>query len=286
MKCEACQHLLLTIARPDEPPGEAAQHLAECPACQEWHRQLLRIESNVHRIPVPHSRGRERLLQKILEVEPSQPWPTAPATVPLRRRSRWHVTALGAAGLVAAAVLIACGIFLGNVLSRSLRPAAEPSPLAKGPLPKTPADKHQEEKMPAGQAPASPLLARLLAHDLDLAEARTPRQRVETLAALADELKEETSALAQVAGPDDLRDLARLYRKVVREGVVARAHSLPASQRRAVLEPIAERLQRTGRDFHQLARASRQAGDPLRQIADAATDGDSSLRNLMKEATP
>jgi hypothetical protein len=278
MHCHLCQNELLSSARPDQPSPEVSHHLAECPACQEWHRQLLRIEANVPRIPVPASNARDRLLRIIRNVDP--------APVPIRRLSvrpsRWRMPAMGAAGLVAAAVLIACGIFLGNFLSHSLRQPGPPEQAVK-PQPKPAA------KNPAGDAelPGGPLLARLLNCDVNLAEADTSRQRVEALAALADELKEETRALARVAAKDDLQGLARLYEKVIADGVVAHARNLPMSERRPILGPIADRLRQTQHDLQKMAQGSRPASaEPLQQIAAAAQSADGRLRDLMQEATP
>jgi hypothetical protein len=213
------------------------------------------------------------------------------------------VLPLATAGLAAAAILIACGVFLGNYLARSLQSDA-PAPVAKAPKQSSASEKapgKQEtpkEKTPVKQAPkevktppeppSTPALAaRLLKHDLTLAEADTPRRRVETLAALADELQGETRALAHKADPQDLHALARLYEKVIREGVMARARNLPMDERRNVLEPMADRLDQTRRDAQELAREVRPASaEALQQIAAAAKAGTDRLRILMEEATP
>jgi hypothetical protein len=281
MKCRTCRQHLLTSDNPALPAREVADHLSGCPDCREWQRRLLRIEDIVARIPVPPSQPPELLLRRILGQQ------AAPPALPARPRSRWLV--LGGAGLAAAAVLIATGIFLGDWLARTVRRGPHrsegPAPLAR--VPQKQARPAQKDRAPAGPAVADPLVARLLACDLNLAQADTPRQRVENLAALADELQGETRALADVAGPDDLRALAGLYERVVRDGVVARAGSLPAAERRPVLAPIADRLERTRRDLQELARAARPASaDTLRQLAEAAGAGDSRLRALMGEQTP
>jgi hypothetical protein len=279
MECQACQYELLAAADPGQPSAEARDHLAGCTACQEWQRQLLRIEGNVWRIPVPPTQAKEVLLRRLLAEPAPRP---QPVTLPLRRRP-WRLPAI-AAGLAAAALLLACGIWLGNFLSRSLRPGHLP-PQAKGPA--TPPSRKPAATDKKAPAP-SPLLARILALDLTLAEAATPRQRLETLAALADELQSETQAVARE--PDaakDLKALARLYEKVVRDGIVARANSVPAADRQAVLAPIADHLGRTRRQARELADRSRpDAAQPLLQIAAAAEAGDRQLHQLMQEATP
>jgi hypothetical protein len=293
MKCRACQHELLTAATPELPAHAVADHLASCAVCREWHRRLLRIESNVERIPVPASEVKERFLERLTNpVDPPAPLPILPLPPPRR-----PLFGLATAGLVAAVILIACGIFLGNLLSRSLQREG-PAPVVKAPekppekvTPKQPTPKDKTpapvDKAPAAPPATPPLASRLLTHDLSLAEADTPRRRVETLAALADELQGETRALARKADPEDLHTLARLYVKVIREGIMARARQLPMDERRQILEPMAKRLDQTRRDVQELAREVRPASaEALRQIAMAAQDGTDRLRVLMEEATP
>jgi hypothetical protein len=162
-------------------------------------------------------------------------------------------------GAAAAAVLIACGILLGLALTRHAPPAAE-APLAE-----------------------QDLLIRLVDCDVRLAETGSPGQRVETLAELADALRREGDALRRAdGGEDELREVARLYAKVVREGVVSRARALPPAERRRVLDPIADRLARAEREAREQAARHAPAAGPLLQIAEAARDGDRQLRALME----
>ena len=91
-------------------------------------------------------------------------------------------------------VLIACGIFLGNMLSP---PAKKTEPVTKA---------SDGDKTLAGK---------LLELDMKLAQSDSPRERVETLAKLAQNLEGESRSLAKVAGPKDLQTLAKLYSKVV-----------------------------------------------------------------------
>ena len=70
-----------------------------------------------------------------------------------------------------------------------------------------------------------------------------------------------------------------MYGQVVREGIVKQAPELDAGQRRKVLDPIVERLERAGNDAEQLARrSSAQSAGPLRDIATAARDASRALR--------
>jgi hypothetical protein len=295
MDCRACQHWLLAAEDPARPESEIDVHLQACSSCRDWQRQLLRVEANVPRLPVPPSHGKDRLLRELLGQPAGQPRPAAaapaqhpappPMAVPaaaLTRRPLVRAVTPWAACAAAAAVLIAFGFLLGNWLSEVLVPPA-PSPHAKSPEPQ-PAPGKQPEPQPA---PTAPLTARLLEADLSLAQAESPRQRLQALADLADDLQDETRALEAVAGAADLDALARLYQKVIREGVVPRARSLPAGERRPVLEPIAQGLSRAREDARRLARTARPSSvASLERIAAAARDGDDQLRALMREDKP
>jgi hypothetical protein len=295
MKCSACKRQLLRSENPALPARDLAEHLASCDACREFNRRLQRIEGNVAMIPVWPTRAKQAFIEKLLQ--PTAP-PGPPATLPLARPRRWRKLVLRAAGVAAALALAVAGVLLGNFLSQSLQ-SPTPSRLAKGseksgpPHAKAPGTLKQADEPKKGPGDKAlpdpvpnvpPLMARLMACDLKLAEAENPRQRVEALAALADELQGETRILAGSAGSKDLKGLARLYERVIREGVVARARGLPAEQRRPVLRPIADRLERTRRDLQELAREEGPASaEPLRQIAAAAREGSNHLQVLMEE---
>ncbi|MCI0456662.1 MAG: hypothetical protein L0Z62_06745, partial [Gemmataceae bacterium] len=189
--------------------------------------------------------------------------------VPLRWWRRRAV--VRTASSVAAAVLIGCGVYLGVWLAQSV-PAPRPAePVAKGEPP----------------VPDQDLVARLLECDLRLAEADSPRKRVETLAELADTLHRESRALSQGDGAQELQALARLYERVIEKGVVPRAREMPAGQERLeALKPIVAQLAQAEREARQLAerlaQKSARTSEPLRQIAAAAKTGDRELRGLME----
>jgi hypothetical protein len=271
MNCDRCQRRLLSAEDPVLPSLEVQAHLAGCPDCQAWQRQLLLIERSVPRIPIPRSAGKSRLLVRLFQgaSEPSQPTAPAPAPTPAPPR-RWRFLSPRLAGVAAAILLVVCGYLLGSLLSRSFH-----QPPATGP-------------QAADAQPVRALVARLIECDLRLAEADTPRKRVEALTDAAEALDAETRALSAAADPDDLKELAQLYDQVVRDGVVPRARDLPRGQRRQVLDPIVAQLARTEQEANQLAgRATPAAAASLRLLAAAAGHGDRQLRALMnEEATP
>ncbi|HXG09512.1 MAG TPA: hypothetical protein VNK04_06955 [Gemmataceae bacterium] len=265
MKCKTVQTCLLGLERPDRPPPDAAAHLARCAVCQEWQQRLLQLEQAVPLLPVPPSAGKSRLLARIRAAPPAWPvvspprGPAAPEPPWVRHERRLRRLALASA-LTAALVLIAVGLWVWRY--------AVETPGAPRPAPAEDA-----------------LLASLMRRNVKLATATTPRQRLETLAELANDLQGETRALAPVASADpaDLDELALLYRRVVREGILVQAQALPAADRPAVLGSIARGLERVGSEAEELAgRVPANSARPLRDIAAAAREGGDRLRILMR----
>jgi hypothetical protein len=255
MNCWQCRRQLLE----ENLTAEVETHLAGCPACRQWHKLLLQIDSTVPLLPVPEP---TRAWQLPDELPAPLPFPE-PAPRPVIRIP-WRRLAFGAGGLAAAGVLIACGIFLGNMLS-------PPAKNQLGPVVK----KGEEEKTLAGK---------LLELDMKLAQTDSPRQRVETLAKLAQNLEGESRSLAQVAAPKDLHSLAKLYSKVVEEGLVQRARKLPAKERRQVLDPILSQLMVAKKEAEEMMqKAPPEKAAPFQVIAVAAGNTNLQLRKLMEE---
>jgi hypothetical protein len=137
---------------------------------------------------------------------------------------------------------------------------------------------------PHEKAAPPPLLGSLLHHDLRLATADTPAERVEILADLADDLHREIRLLAHDGEAEDLATLARLYDRVVRDGIMVQAHGLPSANRRPVLHPVASRLALAARNVRELMKeVSAPAASSLSRMADAAIDGQHCLNALELE---
>jgi hypothetical protein len=304
MNCAHCQRRLLLAEKPEFPDLDVEGHLAGCQACRDFQRQLLCVEANVPRVPVPASDGKQRLLQLLLQsasppAPPPRPAPRPAArTLPLATRlagdwRRWGPAA--AAVAVAAAVLIACGVWLGNWLAGGTPDPQQSPPLAKSPDNKPdnktplPSGKKLQDpfkgKDPKKQPPIlvkePPLVPQLVDCDLKLAQANTARERLGALAVMAQALERETRALAPAAPPAKLLKLAELYRQVVGEGVVAQARELPAGERGEVLPGVAVQLAMTARDAEKLAKQlPAEQARALRALAAAAQAGKGQLDQL------
>jgi hypothetical protein len=296
MNCQQCQRRLMSVEKPAFPDLPAQAHLAECLACRDFQQQLVLLENSVPRVPVPASKAKARLLQQIR----SAPSPAASAAgsaqlragstgcrkeTDLRARlaGRWHEVGFG---LAAAVVLIACGLWLGNWLSRTTPADDVPPPLAQNQEPEAVAKapnpfKKGDKKNPF--AKGKTLVAKLMDCDLKLAQAQTPRQRIEALAELASLLHRETSELCRSAGPAELNKLAALYKQVIHDGMLPQARELPMGERMEILPAVTAQLAKAERDAVETARVTPGSAAALQAIAAAAHDGDVQLRELMQE---
>jgi hypothetical protein len=279
MKCSVLQRQLLELERPDHPPVELLTHLARCPACRAWQRHLLQLESEVRQLPVPASTTRDDFIRRLLvgtsaavpgpePVPALSPPPPERGTLPIRplrttlgRRERGVRKLALATGLAAGLLLFVLG------WTALLMPPRSP-----------------DTRPPGKQAAAAdPFLAALVKHNMRLAATAKPRERVETLAALAAELHGEMRSLAHAENstPEDLKTLAALYEKVVREGVLERAGQLPVEQRQQVLRPIADRLSREANEAEQLAaEVAADRAEVIKSMAAAARDVKQKLLDL------
>jgi hypothetical protein len=270
MNCNVAKRRLMSGTNPDRVSAEIRAHLAECEACGDWHNHLVQLERHVPFVPIPPSKGKARLLRQLLkELVPADTQDaTAAATVsvaaaqtvsqlPRCGLTRSRATAAGLAAAVLVVVLVGWLVHARRLASAAL--------LSHAPS-------------------ADALPASLLQRDQRLAGAGTPSERLEILADLAEDLREQTQMLASSATGDQLTALAELYEQVVREGILKQAQSLPAADRPRVLGPIAERLDHAASQIEQMSHGvPPEYSKPLQTIAAAAQDGYSGLRALLPE---
>jgi hypothetical protein len=261
MNCTVLQRRLLELEQPDRPPPEVRAHLAACAVCRRWQRRLVHIEQRVPLITVPPSGRKSAVLRRVLAEPAAAPKaaphaehprfrPFAPAVQP-RDRQKLRIAAITT--LAAVLAVFALGLY-------SAKESSPPSPKAN----------YSES-----------LTARLVQHDLKLAAATKPSEKVKVLAALAEDLHRETCALAKAGSADDLKALAGFYQRVVGQGaLVKQANKLSPGERPEILTHIVSQLQSTATDADALAGDVPAAAEPLRTIASAARDVEGQLRQL------
>src|SRR5262245_46825700 len=163
MNCQAVQNKILYLPDPRLIPDPLRQHVAGCAACQAWAKQAARLEALLEQLPTPLAPAdkKDALIGDLTSPRPIITRPrTAPAsgTKPEPRESRvltfLRRNATVIAGL-AAAVLVAVGIW-----------AFLPK---NGPKPET------------AQTPEDPFLKKIVQHDVALAKATKPVERLRIL---------------------------------------------------------------------------------------------------------
>ncbi|HEX4608494.1 MAG TPA: hypothetical protein VH092_09835 [Urbifossiella sp.] len=260
MTCQSVQARILALPDPRRLPDALRAHADGCPDCLGWWKQAARLESLVAALPVPPAPAGKKtaMLEELAAEGLVFPKVTAP---PRRGWSVPRPPAKALAGL-AAAVLVAVGLW------SAVRGGKQPPVVVKAP------------------APRYPLLEKVVQHDLALAKAKTPGDRLDALAGLAEDLAAEGRGLALVAGADEMREFADWFRTVVADGVVEQAgrvppHALTPDQRRALFDRLTARLAEAGQAAERAAKDSPPHAQPaLRSIADTARDGQTKLRAI------
>jgi hypothetical protein len=215
MNCELVQRHLLTSEKPEQPSPEVRRHLAECPSCRVWLRQLTQLEQQLPLLATPPSQRKAEVVRLILHApEPVALNGTGPDY--LRRwpfvtpaRDRGLLKASVAIAMAAALMVFALGAWLWQ---------------------------HQLTTLPG----ADPLASHRAERDRRLREAPTTRAKVETLAELMDDVHQQ--ALAARNDADQLAQLAKFYVELVRVDLPAQAKGLTADLRGDVLDGIVQRL--------------------------------------------
>jgi hypothetical protein len=119
---------------------------------------------------------------------------------------------------------------------------------------------------------------------LRLVTARTPTERVQCLADMADEVLGE--ARTQLADAGRVDEVARFYAQLIGEHLLSHARAMPRAECAALLPGVAERLGRAESEASRLAveldAQNRLAAASFRQIALAASDGNRRLLALSR----
>jgi hypothetical protein len=264
MNCQAVQNQILGLPDPRELPPPLRQHVLACAECRAWAARAARLEAVLAWLPVPAAPGdkKEALIGELMAAEPVIRPMVVPAARPgfgavavrLLRRNAASV------GGLAAAVLVAVGL-------------SWVWPGKPGGLPV------------AERTPKDPFLQKFVAGNTALARATTPARKLEELGKLTAAVSAETRGMARIATGAELKEMAGWYETYVRDAMVPRAKEL-RSQPQAdgadaaqLLDSLAAKLGADAAETEKLAGEAPQDAKPaLKRMADAARDGEKSLR--------
>lgn len=287
--CATFHNWLLNAERPDRPPRDMAEHLRSCATCRVWQRRLITLENEIPQMPLPASERRSVFVQDFIggmplgdELEslwafssedaaskpvisladPKDAQATQVNKTRLDRFAAAFMSALDTPRAKLRGVPAPARSRVATVLAATLLLFAftfwSTGPL--GPLGPAPA-----EPVP----PADPFLAKVVQHEMRLANAPDAKVKVLVLADLADDLH-DTQDLAEAAPIESLDKMAQLYKKVA-DSLAKQAETLSEDQREEVLDDIVARLQKShdkARD--QAIKLSGRNRDPHIVIATAA----------------
>lgn len=257
MNCQAVQNQIIALSDPRQLPPGLVAHVGGCEACRAWAQKAARLEALLEQLPVPPAPGDKKgaLIGELLAADPVIQPMAVPATRPnlatvavrfLRQNPTY-------AGGLAAAILVVVGlVWYTN----------RPKPVQQ--------DFVEQQR--------HPLLEKMVARDVALARADTPARRLEVLGGMAEDLAGETRGMSRVAPPSELKDLARWYDKVVKDGIVRQAKDLPihmdAGEKQRLLEGLRARLEADAAEADKVAREAPQDAQPtLKRVADTAREG-------------
>jgi hypothetical protein len=251
MNCQSIQSLILASEHPDRLAPEVERHLARCPACREVQQSLLRIEADIPTLPVPPSGGPVILFRTLVNpvIDTTGSGRFVPRPDRPRRLSEASRQKLALAFALAASLLVfAIGFW---AWPRGLVPFER--------------DAHARDTNYVRQ------------RDEWLQKARTPRQRVEVLAKLGDNL------IRRVRETEDAvltKELAEAFQRLVEEDLLAEAALIPMADRPELLNPVADQLRQAESEASRLAAEQPRRAEHLTLIARSARKGDVRLRTL------
>jgi hypothetical protein len=254
MKCKVVRHHLLASEKPARPQAVVAEHLAQCPACQAWQRQLARIERLVPQLYVPPSSGKVDCVREVIHGESYQR--NGKAEVEWQRRER-------ALRKVAVTFAMAAGLLFFALCWYAWQ--------------------HQRDAdMADFGSPRRSEIERIADRYDPGWKAGTPRDRVARLAKVVDGLHDQMCQRARAGTVNDLPTLAHEYEVLVRDGILAHARDLPVEDRsEELLGKIAQQLSHAESQARRLATEYPRATTPLDHVAVAAHNGHIELRKLM-----
>ena len=130
--------------------------------------------------------------------------------------------------------------------------------------------------------PDDPFLKKMVERNLELAKADSAGKRMQVLSGMADDLSAQARGLARVANPEELRDIARWYDRVVKDGLVKQTENLPVrihtpaeeQARASALNALARQLNDTAAETDKLLGSVPPESKPaLQKIVETARHG-------------
>lgn len=262
MNCTVIQRRLLAAERPEQPPAEIQDHLAQCPSCRLWQHRLIRMERLIAQTPVPPSTAKEQFLERMKEEgkRMNKPILVPPSSFLLHPfRKERGLRKLSVAFTLAASLLV----FALAWWSWPHNPIVPPEMRRL--------EQARLEQIKLEQRLSSSLLV------------NTPKDRVVRLAELADEIHGEARALVDKS--ERLEQWSRFYSRVVGQHLIEQARQLTPEDRQAVLADIASGLARAESEAARLATQCKisapRSAAALHQIALVSQKGERDLRELM-----
>jgi hypothetical protein len=264
MNCTVAQDAILAQPNPAELRGEPAAHVAGCATCRRWHREVVRLETALRRLPTPVSDGlaKSKTIDAILK-NPIVPGKPGKSAVEPRRKSvpvRSRIAEWWPVGIAAAVVLTGSLIYLGMTRNRGLDSLAA--------------------------RPSDPFLERVVLAKVEVDAAQTAAERLKALADLSDVLCEQAKSLNKVSPGADMEAVAEMFNAVVADAMLAQARWLNAEEQRLLLGGFTERLAKTEQEANNLlSEAPAGSVGPLREMAKVARTGQETLAEIRRKAS-
>jgi hypothetical protein len=257
MKCEKARDRIAQLDHPVEASGTLADHLAACAACRAWQATLVRIEKVASRLPVPTSPSvgakKTETIDAILNpsrlfVSPASSRSTWIETI----RKNWHIGVAGSA--------IAVGVVVYMQTSRTNR-------------------------NDVANAPADPLLEKVVLAKCQVDVARTTADRLKAMADLSDVLYEQAKLLSKISPGADMDSIAEMYGQVG-DAMVKQANWLNGEERRNLLTTYANRLAKAEDEAtRMLSESPVGSANALKEIAGSARRGKETIVQLQRDAS-
>jgi hypothetical protein len=249
MNCRTLRGQLLACPRPDRPGSAARGHLAHCAACQAWHGRLLALEQDLPRLYVPPALDAKAALLHAIRRGDDH----VEGVVRLNRRVSTTPKERGLRKL-AMSVALAAGLAVFAV-GWAFWPHSTPIVV-----------------------PTDPLAGRIADRDQRLASAGSPRERVEVIANLSEEVRHEALLLND---RDQLNHLIRFYSRLVRDDLPSLVHKVPREERLVLINQLTERLIRAESETDRLSVEPGRPTAELRTLAALAREGQGLLHDLL-----